>query len=451
MGRHKDWLIEQEDRGWWDGPDTHVCGNCFDDALLSEIARDNAEAFECDYCGATADESGNPESPIAAPFKTLMEVIAHGLYKEWNGADSEGIPYESREGGYQFPTIDTWDLVSDHVPIDDDDLRRDIVNSLPDQHWCERDFARLAPAQSMALDWERFCDIVKHEHRYVFAVHSQSNGRPEYAEPAADYEPNADEIWRQEEDARPSPSELLEMIGRIVVSADLMRNVPVGARFKRARIHTASRLFRSPEALGTPPPLKVRYANRMSPAGIPMFYGALDGYTAVAETKTRKLDKSEIVSVAEFMVSKEFWVIDFSRLPPIPSLFSELSRWERGAIIFLHRFVEDLSKPVKRDGREHIEYVPTQIVTEYFRYAFNPDSERRVRGLYYPSSRVPDGVACVLFFDREACGSQPESRWSKSEQWLRLNVHSIQRRRGRPMHERPRSSQQPMQATLLPP
>jgi hypothetical protein len=41
----------------------------------------------------------------------VMEVIAASIYKEWNAADNEGIPYETREGGgCQFPAIDTYDL-----------------------------------------------------------------------------------------------------------------------------------------------------------------------------------------------------------------------------------------------------------------------------------------------------------------------------------------------------
>lgn len=39
-------------------------------------------------------------------------------------------------------------------------------------------------------------------------------------------------------------------------------------------------------------------------------------------------------------------------------------------MIFLDRFAHEVSKPVAPDALEHIEYVPTQIVTEYFRHAF---------------------------------------------------------------------------------
>ncbi|HEY3743951.1 MAG TPA: HEPN-associated N-terminal domain-containing protein [Bryobacteraceae bacterium] len=445
MGRQKDWLIEQEERGWSEGPDTSVCPDCFDDDVLSDVVRDNADAFTCDYCGNTAEDYGDASVPIAAPFNTVMDVIAQGIYKEWNFADNEGIPYESAEGGYQFTTHDNWDLVYDWVPVSNEKLQRDIAECLPDQQYCERNFASLDPASSMSLDWENFCRIVKHEKRYVF-VRPRTRRFAEYAEPLEGAEPDvADIIDPPDPDENASPEEVLETIGRIVESSDLVRRIPVGTTFSRARIHGATRYYRSPEALGTPPENKVRYPNRMSPSGIAMFYGALDGYTAVAETKTRKLKASETISVAPFVVTKEFSVVDFSKLPPVPSLFSEASRWERGAIRFLHGFVEDLSKPIKRDGREHIEYVPTQIVTEYFRHAFRPDGGEILRGMYYPSSRVPNGVACVLFFDREACGSKPASAFREPQQWLRLDRKGIVRRRGRPTREKPKQPREPQQ------
>ena len=52
-------------------------------------------------------------------------------------------------------------------------------------------------------------------------------------------------------------------------------------------------------------------------------------------------------------------------VPAWPSGVSshERRRHLRAALSFLRGFVEDLAKPIKKDGREHIEYVPTQIVT----------------------------------------------------------------------------------------
>ena len=59
-------------------------------------------------------------------------------------------------------------------------------------------------------------------------------------------------------------------------------------------------------------------------------------------------------------------VLDLSELPPVPSIFAA-SREQRGALQFLWEFVKSITAPVVHDGREHIDYVPTQSLTEYFR------------------------------------------------------------------------------------
>src|SRR5438034_7847990 len=106
MGRAKDWLIEQEERGWWSVPNRYVCPECFDDECLKQVLRDNVAKSTCDYCGMTAEElTGEEDGLIAAPFDSVMEAIAEGLYSEWNNADNEGITYESAEGGYQADTL----------------------------------------------------------------------------------------------------------------------------------------------------------------------------------------------------------------------------------------------------------------------------------------------------------------------------------------------------------
>jgi hypothetical protein len=145
----------------------------------------------------------------------------------------------------------------------------------------------------------------------------------------------------------------------------------------------------------------------MSPAGIPMFYGALDEQTAIAETVPGKLEAGKIVNVGAFITLEEFSVLDLTNLQPVPSLFSN-QRHLRPILRFLHSFVRDLSKPIKKDGRVHIEYVPSQIVTEYFRYSFELYDNQPIRGILYPSSRASGGTASVLFFPREACGVAAE-------------------------------------------
>jgi hypothetical protein len=65
-------------------------------------------------------------------------------------------------------------------------------------------------------------------------------------------------------------------------------------------------------------------------------------------------------------------------------------------------FARDVVKPVDRNGSEHIEYVPTQIVTEYLRLIHRTDDDTSVDGLLCTSSR--NGARCaVIFIDNNAC------------------------------------------------
>ena len=67
----------------------------------------------------------------------------------------------------------------------------------------------------------------------------------------------------------------------------------------------------------------------------------------------------------------------------------------------MQQFVQEMGKPIAHDGHEHIDYVPTQIITEYFRRQFGPE---HIDGLLYPSVQDPGGVACVLFVGHAHCG-----------------------------------------------
>jgi len=55
------------------------------------------------------------------------------------------------------------------------------------------------------------------------------------------------------------------------------------------------------------------------------------------------------------------------------------------------------------DGYEHIEYVPTQVVTEYFRYVVPEIAIYKIDGIVYPSAKEGGKNCCVLFFDNDEC------------------------------------------------
>lgn len=210
---------------------------------------------------------------------------------------------------------------------------------------------------------------------------------------------------------------MLAAIGEAIEEGGLLRTLPQSTKLFRGRVGPANRPYRSAENLGPPPPRKAT-ASRMSPAGIPMFYGALDEHTAIAETVQGRLQKGKIINIGAFLTRAEFLVVDLTALMPIPSLFSD-KRYLRPTLRFLHSFVRDLSKSIKKDGREHIEYVPTQIVTEYFRHAHQSRGGQPVRGILYPSARARGGTSCVLFFTKEECTPQnKDSVESCAQRWL---------------------------------
>ncbi len=80
-----------------------------------------------------------------------------------------------------------------------------------------------------------------------------------------------------------------------------------------------------------------------------------------------------------------------------PSVFDSVGQPLIHAIRFLTEFATDISSPITRNTKEHIEYVPTQIVTEYFRKVFRFNEDDQFDGLAYRSSKNPDGLAFVLF------------------------------------------------------
>jgi hypothetical protein len=153
----------------------------------------------------------------------------------------------------------------------------------------------------------------------------------------------------------------------------------------------------------SPPEDKAFYSNRFSPAGIPMFYGAFDIDTAKKETIDESNTKNNQVTIAEFQTKKDIQIVDFSRLPKITSIFGVTDFKDYYARIFLRNFLKDITSDITRNGKEHIEYIPTQIVTEYFRFQFNEQNNTDINGFIYFSSKSKENKACVLFFDNEEC------------------------------------------------
>ncbi len=70
---------------------------------------------------------------------------------------------------------------------------------------------------------------------------------------------------------------------------------------------------------------------------------------------------------------------------------------------FLKSFVGEIAQSYEHNDKIHIEYVPTQIITEYFRHIFRTEKHLPINGLIYNSAENKDGKCCVLFLDSKSC------------------------------------------------
>jgi hypothetical protein len=234
----------------------------------------------------------------------------------------------------------------------------------------------------MSARWERFCEAVQHESLSgpVLDRHHHSGVR------------NANGVL---------VSSVLEELGRAVERLELLRVLPAGSRLWRARAHESPSIAGSAKELGTVPREIALQANRLSPAGIAMFYGSEDAETAVRETAVRS--SARWVTSGQFETSQSCVVVDFASFSAVvsSSLVGQVRRGADGRhpLVFLQSLISQLRRPA-RERYEHIDYVPTQVVTEYLLHSYS--QRRPIRGMLY-SSTLTGRPSAVLDIPNDRC------------------------------------------------
>ncbi len=351
----------------------YVCAKHFEDKNLHNYVTRKGEKGECNYC-----EDGKEKRVI--DISELGEFIQECLLQSYDDAGN-WLPFESQEGGYQGSTNDTRDLIEDHLDGEvDNKVLNDLIYEIDDKVWCRDDPFGDSRDELLMKDWENFKTIIQHHQRFtIFQSQQVKIGR-----------------------FKTSATEILKELGKMIQRFQMIKTLPSGTIVYRCRQHEKDDITDASQ-MCSPSKQYALYPNRMSPAGISMFYGSFNKNTSECETINMSIiSEKPYCTTAAFSTKEDIWVVDFSKLPKKPSIFNPRQFSKFHWVSFLNDFVTDLSREILKDDKsEHIEYTPTQAVTEYIRYILKPKGKKQVMGMIYPSSKDPNKNCLVLFYNHE--------------------------------------------------
>jgi RES domain-containing protein len=345
-----------------------VCTRCVQDNFLQRLVRKHRGQLDCNYCNSLSTRVAT------ASVNVLMSPIAARLRQCFSEEVHAGCPNDSDAADIiqNKPTLDA--LQSFEFEISENVLE-DIADAFKNNFWVDAadgEWMGSHEHEELTWSWEKFTHKVKHEQRFFFQ-HVDKREKHQGVFP---------------------PSEMLREISNLVVKHKLLRKIESGVELFRVRARNGENWPLIEKELSAPPANNAR-AGRMNPAGISYMYAAFDAETAVAETISAR---PTLYVMSRWKTLRKLVVLDLSRLPALPSQFDETKRRQREAILFLDNFVCDISKPVGSGYNDQIEYVPTQVVSEYFAHVFRlTGNSGRLDGLQYQSAKRPEGVNVVLF------------------------------------------------------
>jgi hypothetical protein len=360
MGGAKHSMIEAQERGWWDS-DKFICSECIDEPFLATKAAEfSKSANTCSFCG----------SADATPINDLMPHIMFAIGSHYNEPSDSGMALEYMKEDFECTSTEEilYNLGIEGSP----EFIETLVENIDNDCWADAlggSFYGSHKHEYWQYSWQNFCELVKHKNRYFFHF-------------VEGHDFDSEEM---------SPGAILFKLQEAVVNLGLVKKeLGMGRKLYRARIKDHS--WQVSENQLRQPPKEYANAGRMNPAGISYFYAAEDSETAVKEVCKCVAE----VAVGEFDINDELIFLDLTVLPELPSLFDSENEDKRQYILFLKGFIKDITKPISKDGKEHIDYVPTQIVSELFANQVKAD-DVAIDGIRFPSSINEGGVNWVLF------------------------------------------------------
>lgn len=363
--------------------DRVCCVNCFSIREIQDHVRASGSVGDCDYC----DSTGVPIRDV----EEVGEFILEGVGKKYEDA-ANSVGYENE---YLLSTTTIEEILNYEEGIfgealdDPTALIKDLVQGNRSSYVRRDPYGPPNGEPEEINSWESFCQLVRGTRRFT------ALGLPEEDRSDIDH-----------------PQRFLDSLKNSLVRF-CDTDIPAGQLLYRARIWNQQRRINHGD-MTAPPPEKTRN-NRMSPQGISFFYGALDEATAISEIRPAVGDE---VAVGTFKALRSLRVMDLTFEEWVDegplSIFHELYAFHFEEFVkpFMKHFAGSIARPLRTTDSD-LEYVPTQVLTEFLRMTvFRPldalgwthvkPSEKpsdgfRIDGLVYPSSLNRGGKNIVLF------------------------------------------------------
>lgn len=354
---------------------------------LIDIIRNHGRQYgECFICGKV-EEDWSFDNSFFVEFESLFQKIKKCIELEYGDA-WDILPRDHEEREFIGSYFNTRELIEELCGgACDEELVEWIIDALGETEvWAHREtFADVEESDGLYYTWSSFSNLVKNKVRYLFFDFEEEH----------------------QNGISKRPFNILKEIGDYISDQKIFTVYPeIGDLFNqepkifRARQHARKKDLVNFKGICSPAP-KFAKSNRFSPEGISMFYGAECPITAIKEVVNEKKG-NQYLSVAEFAQTRPLRLVDL-RTPRIIGFFDEQNIHKRQASFFIKKFVEEITKPIDYENQvDSIEYIPSQIVTEYFRFILTKKGHN-IDGIVYKSSKDQGKDCYVIFADNKAC------------------------------------------------
>ncbi len=359
----------------------NVCHRCVRDTYLANELLDRGELRTCSYCFELRNTFQLDE--LASRIHEVID--RHFQLTPNEPVEPEEFMDIALGRDWERSGISPNDLVAEVAGVDQE-IADDVVKLLSDAHgWrlarrggedpyhYEARHEELGPETGTYWSiWERVPNSIRHRARYF----------------NTDAESVLSRLFSELYSLRTRAGEsVVQVIGTDFVGTFIWRARRTGSEDQ------LKTMLANPTAEMGPPPPEIAPAGRMNAAGIPVFYGALEQDTCIAEVRP---PVGSYVVTGKFQLLKPVRLLDLNLLQEVTietSYFDPEYADRSNRVAFLKQFGRELTKPVMPED-ETREYIATQVIAEYLAHKVQP----RIDGIFFRSAQTdPPGENVVLF------------------------------------------------------